>query len=144
MDIQAVTLKLPSITEAKLARKMLRRDVPMPRVIAYLGGCFDETQITAGIERMRVHCRQRNARDTDKGWRGIAPFEPVKNIPPEVTADRDHRASLVPRDTTALRMGDPLPGYFAGDKAPSIAVGWQHDPLDDLMFGRRKIGVMAG
>jgi hypothetical protein len=40
-------------------------------------------------------------------------------------------------------MGDPLPGYSMADKAPSIVAGRQHDPLDDLMFGRRKIGVMA-
>ncbi len=34
-------------------------------------------------------------------------------VPAAVLADRDRRAGLSARDTTALLLGDPLPGYSA-------------------------------
>lgn len=34
-------------------------------------------------------------------------------IPPEVLADREKRYAITPRDLSAARLGDPLPGYSA-------------------------------
>ncbi len=137
-----VTTALPSLQQSKLARRALNSGEPMSRVLAFFDNKFDGSQITAGIEKLRTI--QRSRRDTNHRWKSIVDFDHVINIPEAVKDDRDHRATLVPKDTTALRMGDPLPGYSAADKAPSIVAGRAHDPLDDLMFGRRKIGVMAG
>ena len=36
--------------------------------------------------------------------------------PPEVLADREHRARLVHRTTTSAFFNDPLPGYSALDR----------------------------
>ena len=38
----------------------------------------------------------------------IARVERAYDIPPHVMADRDRRLGLVPRDLTALLMGDPI------------------------------------
>lgn len=67
---------------------------------------------------------------------GVIPQYKPLSIPPEVLADRDYRAGLVPRDITALICGDPLPGY-AADQVRVASPSIQHDPLDDLMFGLR-------
>lgn len=136
-----VIMALPSLQQSKLARRALNSGEPMSRVLAFFNNKFDVAQVTAGIERLRAI--QSSRRDVNHRWKSIVDFDRV-DIPEAVTAERHHRATLVPRDTTALRMGDPLPGYSAADKmAPSIAVGRQSDPLDGLMFGRRKIAVMA-
>lgn len=45
-------------------------------------------------------------------------YMPMKCVPAaEVLADRDLRATLVPRDLTAAFFGDPLPGYSALERA---------------------------
>lgn len=38
--------------------------------------------------------------------------EPVR-VPASVLKERDHRLGLIPRDTTAVLMGDPPVGYSA-------------------------------
>jgi hypothetical protein len=137
MEIAA--LEIPSLEQSKRARKMLRAQVPLARVIKYLGGSFDETAINAGIVRLREHARIRAKRDTDHHWKGMVDFHQVKNIPKTVEDDRDFRATLQPRDTTALRMGDPLPGYSMAEKAPSIVPTRRRDPLDALIFKPREM-----
>lgn len=55
----------------------------------------------------------------------------VLTIPLVVLADRDRRASLVPRDLTAMLMGDPPAGWRQVVPASRSIV---HDKLDDLIF----------
>ena len=46
--------------------------------------------------------------------KNIPPGKPIE-IPASVIEDREHRFQLKPRDLTAFRCGDPLPGYSALD-----------------------------
>lgn len=54
-----------------------------------------------------------------------------KYIPDDVLKDRDRRAALAHRPGI-VPLGDPLPGYSAADRAPSIAPERQPDPLEAL------------
>lgn len=131
-------MDMPTLQQAKLARRMLRVGEPIPRVLAHFGNVYGEAEITAGIARLRAHCRDQAKKNTSFAWKGLETVP--THIPDAVKADRDHRASLVPLDTTALRMGDPLPGYSALERTPSIAPGIAivRDPLDGLVFGKRR------
>ena len=65
--------------------------------------------------------------------RNVIPKMRTIEVPPEVVADRQRRASLVPRDLTAMLMGDPPPGWRVEKiQSPSIV----SDSLDGLIFGR--------
>ncbi len=143
MSMECVSVELPTITEARQARKQLRRGVPIDRVIASFGGVYTADTIAAGIEKMRARSREQHKRDMSTGWRGVvSTTHPVKNIPKEVEDDRDRRA-LLSHPSERHPFGDPLPGYSAADKTPSIAASIYHDPLDDLIFGRRRKSAAA-
>lgn len=67
---------------------------------------------------------------------GIVPRWLPIPIPPHVQAERLRLAGLTHRTTTALLLGDPLPGRSMLDRKPASPSGIAHDPLDDLIFGR--------
>lgn len=79
------------------------------------------------------------------GWRSVVAFRPAFYIPPHVLADRDRRLNMNPRDLSIVPLGDPLPGYSAADRTPSIVPAVHRDPLDALIFRRRpKTGARYG
>lgn len=131
--------------ETRKAIRMLKAKAPMHAVIAMLGNRFTATEINLRVEAYRA--RQREVHKPH-GWAslGLTRFDNAMDIPAAVLAERELRATLVPRDTTAFFLGDPLPGYSAADRAsqstasPSITP----DPLDSLMFRRRKVGARFG
>ncbi len=134
--------------ERKVARGMLRKQVPMDRIVDALGNKYFPSEIEADVAAMRV--KERENRALYRKIHGptvrasiIEPRSDVKITNAQIT-DRDHRRSLFPISTTAACMGDPLPGYSALDRAPSITPSIHHDPLDDLMFSRRKVGMRYG
>ena len=128
---------LPRDEDIRRARKMLRQKVPMADVIAAFNNRYTEAAIIAGIQYVRDVGRAR-ARIDGKllPWNLYA--DQVKEIPQQVLADRDHRATLVPRDTTAMLMGDPVPGYSAAERRspPSFSIGIKrrNDHLDNLLY----------
>lgn len=128
-------MPMPSLTQAKLARKMLRQNIAMHTVLAvYLFGAFTEVEITAGIARLREHCRVGARPDRGKGWRSIETVQADARVPSEVQAERVYRATLDPLTFTARQMGDPLPGYSAAERKVTLAPSIYSDPLDALMF----------
>ncbi len=135
-------MTMPTLQESRTARKLLRNEVPMANVIAHFGNVYDAQTINAGIEHLRAHLRSLAKRDTGFCWKGVETI--CRVIPPEVLRDRDHRANLRHPNVSAEICGDPLPGYSAADRAPSITPSIHHDPLDDLMFNRRKVGMRYG
>ena len=64
---------------------------------------------------------------------GIVPMYRPISIPPEVIVDRDHRATLVPLNTTARLMNDPLPGCSAAEMPRAASPSFYSDPLDALV-----------
>ena len=96
------------------------------------------------IDRQEQRARYASQNYTGSNWKGNIVTTNTVTVPDHVIAERDHRATLVPRDTTALRMGDPLPGYSAAERAPSIVASIYRDPLDALIFGRKRSGSRTG
>jgi len=131
----------PTWNETKIARRLLRRRLPMDRIVSVLKGKYAAAQITDAVIAQRAKEKDHTRKMFDKVC-GASAIQKITEltIPAHVIAERTKRMMLVPRDTTALRMGDPLPGYSALETAPSIApVRTRRDHLDDLIYARRRV-----
>lgn len=134
--------------ETRAAIKLMRRRMPIHNIVKVLGNKYFPEEIDAAVIALRKKEREKRAlynslngpilRASDIESRSDV------QIPDDRIAERDHRRSLFPISLTARMMGDPLPGYSAADRAPSITPSIHHDPLDDLMFSRRKAGMRYG
>lgn len=134
--------------DVRTARTMLHRKDPMEKVIEALGGQYTAEDIERDLLDFRIKKNEQNRkshrRPASGGWRDVDTVRAQIMIPEEQRADRDRRRCLLPLDLSLVPLGDPLPGYSALDRAPSIAASMHHDPLDDLIFRRKKVGARYG
>jgi hypothetical protein len=114
-----------------LARKMLTAGQSIDDVVAALGSQYTIEEITAGLRRLKDsanRARKNNHIGMPHGYY----VKPV-DIPELVIADRDRRATLVPRDLTAKLLGDPLPTLSAAELPRQAGPSITCDPLDGLI-----------
>lgn len=135
--------------DVRTARTMLHRNDPMEKVIEALGGQYTAEDIERDLRDFRIKKNEQNRKARPKpesrsGWRSVDTVSATLNISEKQRLDRDRRSCLLPLDLSLVPLGDPLPGYSALDQAPSIAASLQHDPLDDLIFRRTKVGARYG
>lgn len=137
----------PTWKETQIARRMLRRRMPMDVIVRALANKYVPAAITDAVIAQRAKQKQ-NARDLKQkaGTLPASQIEPRSDvfIPPFVIAERDHRRALSHRSVTAFRMGDPLPGYSAAETASIVPTEPRRDPLDALVYRRAKVGARGG
>lgn len=136
----------PSWNDTRTARRMMRRRFPIEVIATSFADKYTPEELTLAVADMRARERANTASLRQHRCLPASAIESRSDvsIPAHVIADRKHRLSLVPRDCTALRMGDPLPGCSMLERSPSIAPSIHRDPLDGLMFKRRKTGARYG
>ena len=130
--------------QIRQARSLIVSGMSLTEAAAVMGMPTMESAIFAGLAALKA----RTKRYADKNWQGqkwkgnIIATNTVP-VPAHVIAERDHRSTLVPRDTTAFLLGDPLPGYSMQERAPAIVPRIYRDPLDALVFGRKRSQLLA-
>ena len=89
-----------SASDVETALQMRRDGITLQEIARYLGRSYDVT-------RRKLWGVAQNENPVEI----VHDLEPRVYVPDAVQIDRDHRVTLMPRDTTALFCGDPLPGY---------------------------------
>ncbi len=131
----------PTWNETRMARRLMRRRVPMEKIVVVFANKFTAVEITDAViaqrARENTQAKQDGRSESGRVIAKIARAHPGVSIPDAVICDRARRLSLVPSSTTALLCGDPLPGCSALERAPSLAPAANRDPLDALIFRDR-------
>ena len=113
-------------------RTMRGKGMSWEAIRAHFKGRYTIEQLQAAVKAQRRIYYDNNYRHTG---RGLVPPPPV--VPSDIWADRERRSALVPKSTTAVLMGDPLPGMSALENPhPQTAPSKRGDRLDDLIYRR--------
>jgi len=90
-------------------------------LILKLAGTMMWKDIAALVGRPRNSCNRRWHELTDPPADDDAPLVPRIVVPEDQLRERDYRKSLRSRSITAWLLGDPLPGYSAGDDPQELS-----------------------